>query len=132
VIVGVIAGAFAGFMGLDELANVTNVGTLLAFAIVCFTVIYLRYARPEVQRPFKTPLFPATPVLGAVMCLFLLMSLMAHASTRNFFIVYLGGGVLLYFAYGLWNSKLGKGIVVRGHEDVSADVSQTPHPRVTD
>ena len=44
-IVGVIAAAFAGFMGLDELANVTNVGTLLAFAIVCFTVVYLRYAR---------------------------------------------------------------------------------------
>ena len=96
-IVGVIAGAFAGFKGLDELANVTNVGTLLAFSIVCFTVVYLRYARPEVQRPFKTPLFPLTPALGAVMCLFLLMSLMAHASTRNFFIVYLIGGVLLYF-----------------------------------
>ncbi|HVS23371.1 MAG TPA: amino acid permease, partial [Gammaproteobacteria bacterium] len=94
-IVGVIAAAFAGFMGLDELANVTNVGTLLAFAMVCFTVVYLRYARPEVQRPFKTPLFPITPVLGAAMCLFLLMSLMAHASTRNFFIVYLVGGVLL-------------------------------------
>jgi len=131
-IVGVIAAAFAGFMGLDELANVTNVGTLLAFAIVCFTVVYLRYARPEVQRPFKTPLFPITPVLGAAMCLFLLMSLMAHASTRNFFIVYLVGGILIYFAYGLWNSKLGKGIVVRGHEDVSADVSQTPHPRISD
>jgi APA family basic amino acid/polyamine antiporter len=82
--------------------------------------------RPEVPRPFKTPLFPVTPVLGAVMCLFLLMSLMARPTTRNFFIVYLVGGVLLYFVYGLWNSKLGKGLRVPGHEDLS----QTPDPRI--
>jgi APA family basic amino acid/polyamine antiporter len=128
-IVGVIAGGFAGFMGLDALADLTNVGTLLAFAIVCFTVVYLRWTRPDVERPFKTPLFPLTPVLGALMCLFLLMSLMAHPITRNFFIVYLVGGILLYFAYGLWNSKLGKGVVVHGHEE---QLTQTPHPRVTD
>ncbi len=64
-IVGVLACGFAGFMGLDELANLTNIGTLLAFAIVCFTVIYLRFARPDMKRPFKTPLFPLTPLLGA-------------------------------------------------------------------
>jgi APA family basic amino acid/polyamine antiporter len=127
-IVGVIACGFAGFMGLDELANLTNVGTLFAFAIVCLTVVYLRYARPEVARPFKTPWFPLTPLLGAVMCLFLLMSLMAHEGTRNFFVVYLVGGIVLYFAYGLWHSKLGKGVVVTGHEDASP----TPHPRVSD
>ncbi|MEO8466577.1 MAG: amino acid permease [Gammaproteobacteria bacterium] len=118
-IVGVIACGFAGFMGLDALANLTNVGTLLAFAIVCFTVIYLRYVRPEMSRPFKTPLFPITPILGAVMCLFLLMSLMAHEATRNFFLIYLAGGIVLYFAYGVWNSKLGKGVVVRGRENLT-------------
>ena len=64
-IVGVLACGFAGFMGLDALANLTNVGTLVAFAIVCVTVIYLRFARPDMQRPFKTPLFPLTPLLGA-------------------------------------------------------------------
>jgi APA family basic amino acid/polyamine antiporter len=127
-IVGVLACGFAGFMGLDQLANLTNVGTLLAFAIVCVTVIYLRFARPNMQRPFRTPLFPLTPVLGALMCFFLLMSLMAHEATRNFFVVYLIGGIVLYFAYGMWHSKLGKGVVVHGHEDVS----QTPHPKVTD
>jgi basic amino acid/polyamine antiporter, APA family len=127
-LVGVLACGFAGFMGLDQLANLTNVGTLFAFAIVCITVVYLRFARPEMSRPFKTPLFPITPLVGAAMCLFLLMSLMAHEATRNFFLVYLAGGIVLYFAYGLWHSKLGKGEVVRGHEDVS----QTPHPRVAD
>jgi APA family basic amino acid/polyamine antiporter len=127
-IVGVIACGFAGFMGLDQLANLTNVGTLFAFAIVCVTVVYLRFARPEVKRPFKTPLFPVTPLVGALMCFFLLMSLMAHEATRNFFLVYLGGGIVLYFVYGMWNSKLGKGIVVHGHEDMS----ETPDPRITD
>jgi APA family basic amino acid/polyamine antiporter len=125
-IVGAIACAFAGFMGLDALANLTNVGTLCAFSIVCVTVLYLRYARPDMSRPFKTPLFPFTPLLGAVMCLFLLMSLMAHDATRNFFLVYLLGGILLYFVYGLWNSKLGKGIVVRGHEELPQPAQPPP------
>ena len=127
-IVGVLACGFAGFMGLDQLANLTNVGTLLAFAIVCITVVYLRAARPDMRRTFKTPLFPFTPVLGAVMCLFLLMSLMAHRETRNFFLVYLAGGIVLYFAYGMWNSKLGKGVVVHGHEVLA----ETPHPKGLD
>jgi len=127
-IVGVIACGFAGFMGLDQLANLTNVGTLFAFAIVCLTVVYLRYARPEMVRPFKTPLAPFIPIVGAVMCFFLLMSLMAHEGTRNFFLIYLAGGIVLYFVYGMWNSKLGKGIVVHGHEDVS----QTPQPKISD
>jgi APA family basic amino acid/polyamine antiporter len=128
VIVGILACGFAGFMGLDQLANLTNVGTLLAFAIVCITVIYLRFARPDMRRPFKTPLFPVTPVAGALMCLFLLMSLMAHADTRNFFLVYLAGGIVLYFVYGMWNSKLGKGVVVHGHEVMA----ESPHPKSLD
>jgi APA family basic amino acid/polyamine antiporter len=116
IVVGLVACYFAGFMGLDQLANLTNVGTLAAFAIVCATVLYLRYARPNINRPFKTPLFPITPILGALMCLFLLMSLMAHKETREFFLVYLGVGMVLYFAYGMWFSKLGRGVVVTGHE----------------
>jgi APA family basic amino acid/polyamine antiporter len=123
ILVGVVAAGFAGFMSLDALADLTNVGTLAAFAIVCFTVIYLRYARPKLARPFRTPLFPVTPILGAIMCLFLLMSLMANPETRNFFAWYLAGGALLYFAYGMWNSKLGRGIVVTG-EEPSLDITK--------
>lgn len=116
ILVGLLAMGFGGFMGLSNLAYLTNVGTLAAFMIVCVTVVYLRYARPNISRPFKTPLFPVTPILGAIMCFFLLMSLMAHELTRNFFLVYLAGGFVLYFFYGMWNSKLGRGIEVRGHE----------------
>ncbi len=131
ILVGLLAMGFAGFMGLDALANLTNVGTLAAFAIVCLTVVYLRYARPNIARPFKTPLFPITPLLGALMCIFLLMSLMAHEATRNFFLIYLGGGFLLYFAYGMWNSKLAKGEPYGGHEpqpDLGATGKQRDNP----
>jgi basic amino acid/polyamine antiporter, APA family len=116
IIVGIVAAGFSGFMSLDALADLTNVGSLAAFAIVCLTVLYLRIAEPALKRPFRTPLFPLVPLLGAAMCLFLLMSLMASATTRNFFMLYLIGGMLVYFAYGLRHSKLAHGEIVIGAE----------------
>jgi APA family basic amino acid/polyamine antiporter len=108
VLVGIIAAAFAGVLGIGDLSNYTNVGTLAAFAIVCLTVLFLRYSHPQMERPFRTPLFPATPILGAAMCALLLMSIMADVKTRYFFAWYLGLGVPIYFIYGMWNSKLAK------------------------
>ncbi len=116
IIVGIVAAGFSGLMSLDALADLTNVGSLAAFAMVCLTVLYLRVAEPAMHRPFRTPLFPLVPVLGAAMCLFLLMSLMASAATRNFFVVYLVGGMIVYFAYGIRHSKLAHGDVVIGAE----------------
>ena len=118
IVVGIVAAGFAGFTGLDFLGNTTNMGTLIAFMFICVTVIYLRFARPDLHRPFKMPtwLIVLIAVLGAVMCFLLVMSLMSHEATRNFFIPYLAIGTLFYFAYGMWNSKLAKGIVVTGHE----------------
>ena len=118
-LVGVVAAGFAGFTGLDFLGDTTNVGTLVAFMLICVTVIYLRFARPGLKRPFKMPtwLICIIAVLGAVMCFMLLMSLMSEEKTRNFFIPYLIIGVLIYFFYGMWNSKLGRGIVVTGTTD---------------
>jgi APA family basic amino acid/polyamine antiporter len=108
IIVGLVAAGAAGFMSLDALSDLTNVGTLAAFAIVCGTVIYLRVTHPKMDRPFRTPLYPLVPIMGVLMCIFLLLSLMAVPATRSFFLWYLGIGTLLYFAYGLWFSKLGK------------------------
>jgi APA family basic amino acid/polyamine antiporter len=117
-IVGAVAAGFAGLKGLDFLGDITNVGTLVAFALICLTVIYLRFTRPDMHRPFKMPAWLAITValLGAVMCFVLLMSLMANQHMRNFFLIYLAGGVIIYAVYGFWNSKLGKGIIVTGHE----------------
>lgn len=108
VVVGVIAAAFAGVLGIGDLSNYTNVGTLTAFAIVCITVLVLRFSHPKLERPFRTPLFPLTPILGAVMCVTLLMTIMADEKTRAFIGWYLALGIPVYFIYGMWHSKLAK------------------------
>jgi APA family basic amino acid/polyamine antiporter len=106
-IVGALAGSGAAFMSLDALADLTNVGTLAAFMIVCLTVLFLRFAHPQLQRPFKAPLGATAPVLGTLMCFILLMSLMTNPHTRSFFVEYLAGGLILYFLYGYRHSHLG-------------------------
>ncbi len=110
-IVGFCAAGAAGFTSLDALSNLTNVGSLAAFAIVCITVLYLRYSAPDMVRPFRAPFSPVTPLIGALMCMFLLMSLMSHEATRNFFLIYLAIGIGVYFVYGIRHSKLAKGKV---------------------
>jgi len=125
IIVGAVACCAAGLMSLDALSDLSNVGSLAAFTLVCITVIYLRISHPELKRPFKTPFFPVTPLLGAVMCIILLMSLMAGKATRNFFLTYLALGLVVYFVFGIWNSKLGRGVLVVGGEP---EPMELPHP----
>jgi APA family basic amino acid/polyamine antiporter len=125
IIVGIMACIAAGFVNLHTLSEVTNVGSLAAFAMVCLTVIYLRVTHPEMPRPFRTPLFPVTPILGALMCAVLLMSLMATEATRNFFLIYLAVGFVVYFLFGMWNSKLRTGQVVVGHEAAPMELPHT-------
>ncbi len=124
IIVGIAAACASGLLSLDALSDLANVGSLAAFALVCVTVFWLRVSHPDLERPFRTPLFPFVPIAGATMCAVLLMSLMATAATRNFFLIYLAGGIVIYFVFGLWNSKLGKGVLVMGHE---AEPMELPH-----
>jgi APA family basic amino acid/polyamine antiporter len=123
-IVGFVAAAAAGFMSLDILSDVTNVGSLAAFGIVCVTVMYLRYTSPEVLRPFRTPLFPWVPICGIVLCAILLMSLMAVPETRGFFLVYIVVGTAFYFVYSVRHSKLAHGQKVKGHEPAPMELPQ--------
>lgn len=106
VIVGVLTMSAAGLLSLASIVELTAVGALAAFALVCVTAIYLRLTHPELPRPFRTPLFPLVPILGASMCLLVLMSLMATPATRRFFLIYLMIGSVGYFAYGIRHSKL--------------------------
>ncbi len=110
---------FAGFMGLDQLANLTNVGTLVAFAIICLTVIYLRFARPNLNRPFNMPVWVMLPIagLGAILCFLLLKSLLNNPETASFFGKYMLGGAVIYFLYGMWFSRLGRGMAITGTTD---------------
>jgi APA family basic amino acid/polyamine antiporter len=124
VVVGVLACAAAGFMSLDKLADLSNVGALTAFGVVCATVIYLRFTSPDLARPFRVPLYPVVPILGVLMCGLLLLTLMRTEHTRNFFLGYLVIGILVYFVYSMRSSKLGKGVLVSGHE---AEPMELPH-----
>lgn len=124
ILVGILACGAAGFMSLDKLADLSNVGSLAAFGIVCATVIYLRFTAPDLARPFRVPLYPVVPIMGVLMCALLLLTLMRTAHTRDFFLLYLAVGTVLYFVYGMRSSKLGKGIVVAGHE---AEPMELPH-----
>ncbi len=117
-LVGLVVATWAGTLSLDALANLTNVGSLAAFAIVCVTVIFLRMTRPDMKRPFRVPLYPVVPILGAVMCLYLMYPLLSDPEARPFFEIsfttaqfffwYLVLGMVFYFAFGMWNSRLAK------------------------
>lgn len=104
---GVVIAFFAGFVPLGELAEMVNIGTLFAFAMVCVGVIVLRHTRPELIRPFRAPWHPLIPVAGALSCGGLMTFLPAITWWR--FLTWLGIGVVVYFIYGYRHSRLAAG-----------------------
>jgi APA family basic amino acid/polyamine antiporter len=103
-IVGTVVALTAGLVPLGALADATSIGTLFAFALVNVAVIYLRRTRPELTRSFRVPLFPLTPVLGALMCAYLMANL--GAETWAVFAVWMLVGLAAYFGYGRNNSRV--------------------------
>jgi len=100
----VFTGFFAGFFPISQLGNMTSIGTLLAFIIVCGGVMILRYTRPEIPRPFRVPSFPLFPILGILVCLSMMTSLDPETWWR--LIIWLIIGLIIYFTYSRFNSKL--------------------------
>ena len=92
-------------MPLRILAELTNIGTLLAFVIVCAAVLIMRRRHPEIARPFRCPFVPLVPVLGIAFCSLLMFSLPAENWLR--LIIWLLLGFIVYFAYGRRHSALG-------------------------
>jgi APA family basic amino acid/polyamine antiporter len=84
-----------------------SIGTLFAFALVCGAVVYLRKSDAEIFRPFRTPAVPWVPSLGIAFSLLLMVFLPWQTWLR--LIVWLGIGLVLYFAYGRWHSVLMNG-----------------------
>ncbi len=104
VLCGVVMACIAGVMPLGELAELVNIGTLAAFVMVCMGVIVLRFTRPELRRPFRIPFSPLVPLLGAVCCFLMMLTLppLTWARFGGWLII----GLVIYFAYSLWHSKL--------------------------
>jgi APA family basic amino acid/polyamine antiporter len=104
IITGSVAMIIAGILPISILGELVSIGTLLAFIIVCISVIVLRKSRPDLQRPFKTPWVPVVPILGAVICFLQMASL--PVSTWLRLIIWMAIGFFIYFFYGIKHSKL--------------------------
>ena len=102
----VFVSLFAAFVPATVVGEMTSIGTLLAFVLVCAGIIVLRKTQPDLPRAFKTPLVPLIPILGIVCCLFMMFSLPADTWLR--LIIWLAIGVVIYFKYGAKHSKLNK------------------------
>jgi len=104
IVVGVCVAGFASFIPIGDLAVLVNIGTLLAFVIVCAGVWILRRKRPDLPRPFKTPLVPLVPILGILTSFAAMASLPAKTWWR--LLIWLGIGLLVYGFYGRTHSKV--------------------------
>jgi APA family basic amino acid/polyamine antiporter len=100
----VIVGAFAAFVPGDIVGDMTSIGTLFAFVLVCIAVIILRKKEPEMVREFKTPWVPLVPILGVLSCSLMMYGLGWTNWLRLF--AWMALGVIFYFAYGKKNSVL--------------------------
>jgi APA family basic amino acid/polyamine antiporter len=105
-IIMIFVGVFAAFAPLQLVGHMTSMGTLLAFCLVCLSVLIMRKTRPDLTRPFRTPFVPAIPVLGMLSCLILMLSLGWFLWLQ--LIIWLMIGICFYFAYGRKNSHLTK------------------------
>jgi len=103
---GIATGAIAGIFPLSVLSELVSIGTLMAFTIVCVSVMVLRKTHPELKRPFKVPFVWLIPSLGAFFCIIQMVSLPWTAWER--LIIWMLVGIVIYFAYSKRNSLLGK------------------------
>jgi len=109
ILTGVIVGGFAAVMSIDEMVDLTNIGTLFAFVLVCIGITILRYKDPHRHRPFRVPLGAwFLPMLGAVSCLFLMYYLPPTSWWR--FVAWLMIGLSVYLSYSYTRSNIGRGI----------------------
>lgn len=103
-IILVLVGLFAAFIPGDIVGDMTSIGTLFAFILVCAAVIILRKTAPDLPRQFKTPLVPLVPILGIIVCAAMIAGLGWPNWLRLF--VWLAIGIIIYFAYSKKNSHL--------------------------
>nr|WP_315422213.1 amino acid permease [uncultured Pedobacter sp.] len=104
IILCVFIGLFAAFVPMNVVGEMTSIGTLLAFLMVCVGILILRKTDPEAKRPFRVPLVPLIPILGILTCIAMMVFLPWETWVR--LAVWLIIGLAIYFGYGKKNSKL--------------------------
>lgn len=110
ILTGVLVAIMGGLLPLRILADLTSIGTLFAFVIVCIAVLMMRKMHPYEPRPFRCPMVPVIPILGIAICLMLMCSLPPENWWR--LIIWLGLGLVIYFGYGKSRSVIAKMTVV--------------------
>jgi APA family basic amino acid/polyamine antiporter len=112
IVLFLFVGLFAGFIPGSLAGDLTSIGTLFAFVLVCLGVIIMRRSEPALERPFRTPLVPIFPILGMVVCGGMIISL--DIRTQLTALVWMIIGLLVYFLYGRSHSKWGDAEVLHG------------------
>jgi APA family basic amino acid/polyamine antiporter len=102
--VGIFVAFFAALIPIGILGELVSIGTLLAFVIVCAGVWILRVRRPDLPRPFKTPMVPLVPILGILISLLMMVSLPGDTWLR--LVIWLIIGMVIYFTYGRHHSRV--------------------------
>lgn len=104
-IVGLIVAFAAALTPIKQLGDLVSLGTLMAFCIICISVMYLRKKEPDMVRPFRVPFAPVTPILGILCCAYLMYGLREMFLTLKFYFL---AGLVIYLLYGYKHSKLRK------------------------
>ncbi len=104
ILTGIVAAIIAGLLPIKILGELVSIGTLLAFVIVCCSIMVLRKKNPDTHRPFRTPWVPFVPIAGIVICMAQMLALPFDTWLR--LIIWMGIGLVIYFAYSRTHSKL--------------------------
>lgn len=101
---GIFVGGISTFTNINEIVELSNIGTLFAFLLVCVGILVLRKMEPDRPRGFKVPLMPIVPILGIISCLYLMLGL--PGITWGRFILWLICGLVIYSVFGYKRSKI--------------------------
>jgi APA family basic amino acid/polyamine antiporter len=104
ILTGIFVAIFAGILPVGVAGEMTSIGTLFAFVLVCIGVIVLRARHPELHRSFRAPWNPIVPAFGALVCFAMMCGLSWHTWLR--FVAWLAIGMVMYFAYGKDHARL--------------------------
>jgi APA family basic amino acid/polyamine antiporter len=104
ILVGLLAAVVGSTVPIDDIGRMVNIGTLLAFVIVCMAVLFLRKSNPDQARPFRTPWVPVIPVLGILFNGYMMYKLGWINWAR--LIIWLAIGLVIYFAYSRKHSRV--------------------------